>query len=76
MKAIDLGCGTGEQTAILAEKFPEAVFIGIDSSAEMLEQSKSLENARLHFRQATIEEILESDEKWDLIFQQCGFAMV
>jgi trans-aconitate 2-methyltransferase len=42
----------------------------------MLEQSKSLENARLHFRQATIEEILESDEKWDLIFQQCGFAMV
>ncbi|WP_370688415.1 methyltransferase domain-containing protein [Chryseobacterium sp. EO14] len=72
MKAIDLGCGTGEQTAILAEKFPEAVFIGIDSSAEMLEQSKSLENERLHFRQETTEEILKSDEKWDLIFSNAA----
>ncbi|MDN4013656.1 methyltransferase domain-containing protein [Chryseobacterium gambrini] len=72
MKAIDLGCGTGEQTAILAEKFPEAVFIGIDSSAEMLEQSKSLENERLHFRQATTEEILESEENWDLIFSNAA----
>lgn len=72
MKAIDLGCGTGEQTAILAEKFPEAVFIGIDSSTEMLEQSKSLENERLHFRQATTEEILESDENWDLIFSNAA----
>lgn len=72
MKAIDLGCGTGEQTAILAEKFPEAEFIGIDSSAEMLEQSKSLENERLHFRQATTEEILESEENWDLIFSNAA----
>ncbi|MEZ0130497.1 trans-aconitate methyltransferase, partial [Flavobacterium sp. LBUM151] len=31
MKAIDLGCGTGEQTAILADKFPEANFLGVDS---------------------------------------------
>ncbi|MDQ0595184.1 trans-aconitate 2-methyltransferase [Chryseobacterium ginsenosidimutans] len=72
MKAIDLGCGTGEQTAILAEKFSEATFIGIDSSAEMLEKSKTLENERLNFRQATTEEILENDEKWDLIFSNAA----
>ncbi len=72
MKAIDLGCGTGEQTAILAEKFPDATFLGIDSSAEMLEKSKILENNRLHFRQATTEELSNSDENWDLIFSNAA----
>ncbi|EJL75377.1 methyltransferase domain-containing protein [Chryseobacterium populi] len=72
MEAIDLGCGTGEQTAILAEKFPEAEFIGIDSSSEMLEKSKMLEHERLHFRKATTEEMLGSDESWDLIFSNAA----
>ncbi|WP_263360671.1 methyltransferase domain-containing protein [Flavobacterium collinsii] len=72
MKAIDLGCGTGEQTAILANKFPEADFLGVDSSAEMLEQSKDLETNNLHFRKSTTEETLESGEKWDLIFSNAA----
>lgn len=72
MKAIDLGCGTGEQTAILADKFVEANFLGVDSSAEMLEQSKSLETDNLHFRKATTEEMLKSGEKWDLIFSNAA----
>lgn len=72
MKAIDLGCGTGEQTAILADKFAEANFLGVDSSAEMLEQSKSLETDNLHFRRATTEETLKSGEKWDLIFSNAA----
>lgn len=72
MKAIDLGCGTGEQTAILADKFKEADFIGVDSSAEMLEKSKALETDHLHFRKATTEETLKSGEKWDLIFSNAA----
>ncbi len=72
MKAIDIGCGTGEQTAILADKFPQSTFTGIDSSYEMLEKSKTLENDRLHFRQATTEEIVKSDEKWNLIFSNAA----
>ena len=72
MKAIDLGCGTGEQTAILADKFPEANFLGVDSSVEMLEQSKSLETDNLHFRQETTEETINSGEKWDLIFSNAA----
>lgn len=72
MKAIDLGCGTGEQTAILADKFKEANFLGVDSSAEMLEKSKSLEMDNLHFRNATTEETLKSGEKWDLIFSNAA----
>jgi len=72
MKAIDLGCGTGEQTAILAERFEKAHFTGIDSSAEMLEKSKNLESKNLHFRQSTTEEILDRDESWDLIFSNAA----
>lgn len=72
MKAIDLGCGTGEQTVILTEKFPQADFTGIDSSPEMLEKSKTLENERLHFRMATTEEMLANSENWDLIFSNAA----
>lgn len=72
MKAIDLGCGTGEQTAILAHKFKEANFLGVDSSDEMLEKSKSLETDNLHFRKATTEETIASGEKWDLIFSNAA----
>ncbi|WP_343610871.1 methyltransferase domain-containing protein [Chryseobacterium oranimense] len=72
MKAVDLGCGTGEQTAILTEKFPNALFTGIDSSPEMLEKSKALENERLHFKLSTTEEMLNADENWDLIFSNAA----
>ncbi len=36
---VDLGCGSGELTATLAERWPGSRVIGIDSSAEMLERS-------------------------------------
>ncbi len=72
MQAIDLGCGTGEQTAILANKFKEADFTGVDSSVEMLEKSKLLETANLHFRRATTEETINEAKKWDLIFSNAA----
>jgi trans-aconitate 2-methyltransferase len=33
---VDLGCGPGNSTAILAQRWPNARFIGVDNSAEML----------------------------------------
>ncbi|WP_294321094.1 methyltransferase domain-containing protein [uncultured Chryseobacterium sp.] len=72
MKAIDMGCGTGEQTAILAEKFPQSNFSGIDSSPEMLEKADNLQHDRLRFKQMSTEEVLQSDERWDLIFSNAA----
>ncbi|WP_282628131.1 methyltransferase domain-containing protein [Empedobacter sedimenti] len=69
---IDVGCGTGEQTAILANKFDQANFLGIDSSKEMLEKSKEFDFANLSFQQQTIEEFSNSDTKWDLIFSNAA----
>jgi trans-aconitate 2-methyltransferase len=38
---VDLGCGTGELTATLCERFPEAVVLGVDNSPEMLAAAKA-----------------------------------
>lgn len=35
-RVVDLGCGPGTLTALLAQRWPEAVVDGVDSSAEMI----------------------------------------
>ncbi len=39
-RVVDLGCGTGDLTALLAERWPEARTLGIDSSPEMVERAR------------------------------------
>jgi trans-aconitate 2-methyltransferase len=38
---VDLGCGPGELTGTLAERWPEARVTGVDSSPEMIEKAQS-----------------------------------
>ena len=37
----DLGCGPGNSTALLAERWREASIVGVDSSFAMLEKARS-----------------------------------
>ena len=37
---VDLGCGPGNLTALLAQRWPEAAVRGVDSSAEMVERAR------------------------------------
>ncbi len=71
---IDIGCGTGEQTRLLSEKFDQAFFLGIDPSPEMLSDSKKRESNRLRFQQSNVEEFLISgrEQSWDLIFSNAA----
>src|SRR6187455_1233268 len=39
-KVYDLGCGPGNSTETLMERFPEAEFVGVDSSPTMLNQAR------------------------------------
>ncbi|MDF2932471.1 MAG: trans-aconitate methyltransferase [Chryseobacterium sp.] len=71
-KAIDIGCGTGEQTHILSEKFENADFLGIDSSAEMLAEANPFQNEKLHFNKMAVEDFIKSEEKYDLIFSNAA----
>ena len=40
-RVADLGCGPGNSTALLAQRWPEAAVIGVDSSPEMLAQARA-----------------------------------
>lgn len=39
-RIVDLGCGTGHLTALLADRFPTASVVGVDSSPEMIEVAR------------------------------------
>jgi trans-aconitate 2-methyltransferase len=72
----DLGCGPGNLTRNLSERWPTARVLGVDNSPEMLEQARSLEIAgRLDFLQADIRS-WSPDEPVDLIVSNAAFQWV
>jgi len=52
---VDLGCGDGALTATLADRWPEASVVGVDSSESMLAGAAALATPRLRFVLGTIE---------------------
>ena len=63
---VDVGCGPGNSTLEIANCFPEAKIVGIDSSANMIETAKG-EYPQLDFKQ---QDVLELEGTFDLIFFQ------
>lgn len=74
LKVLDLGCGTGELTQFLANTLTNPDVLGIDSSAQMLAEAPVQSN--IAFKQKTIEEQLEDNENWDLIFSNAAIQWV
>jgi trans-aconitate 2-methyltransferase len=54
-RVVDLGCGPGNVTATLLDRWPGASVHGIDSSAEMIAKAAELAGPRLRFTQGEIE---------------------
>ena len=73
LRVVDLGCGTGELTAQLAESLPNSETLGIDNSEEMLGRAQAYARPGLSFRPASIEEV---DGAWDLIFSNAALQWV
>lgn len=63
---LDLGCGPGNSTAVLAQCFPKARITGLDSSAEMIQQAEKtgLEVRWIHGDAG----VWEPEESFDLVF--------
>jgi trans-aconitate 2-methyltransferase len=69
LKAVDLGCGTGELTKHLAEALPDGNILGLDYSAEMLEKAKKHAATNLRFELGDQTQLTGS---WDLIFSNAA----
>jgi len=63
--AADIGCGPGNSTALLAERFRGAVVTGIDSSPDMVEAARK-RLPQIHFEVAGIEG-WNAPERFDVI---------
>lgn len=63
-RVVDLGCGPGNLTATLADRWPDAQVLGLDSSREMLAKSSdyAAQAENLSFRMADIAEWMPSRE--------------
>ncbi|EYB67706.1 Trans-aconitate 2-methyltransferase [Deinococcus phoenicis] len=66
---VDLGCGTGDHTRTLAQRFPAARVLGLDSSAEMLAKADRQGVPNLRFEQG---DILALQGEYDLIFSNAA----
>lgn len=70
---IDLGCGTGNVTRLLRQRWPEAEITGIDASPEMLARAAEAELSGVLWRQADIAQwAQESEPRVDLIFSNAA----
>ena len=63
---VDLGCGPGNLTATLLDRWPDATVHGVDSSPEMIEAAQPLASERLSFEVGDVRE-WTTDEPVDVI---------
>ncbi|MCK6449945.1 MAG: methyltransferase domain-containing protein [Alphaproteobacteria bacterium] len=72
-RVVDLGCGTGSLTRILAERFPGAAVTGLDGSPEMLAaaQKSAKPGETIRWQQADIAQ-WRADPPVDLIYSNAA----
>ena len=70
--AADLGCGPGDLTQLLAERWPSARIVGVDSSSEMLAKAEGHSiPGRLRFELGHLES-WRAEEPLDLLFSNAA----
>jgi tRNA (cmo5U34)-methyltransferase len=70
---LELGCGTGALTGIVAERYPHALIVAVDASGQMIEVAKErlqrggLLSERIEFRTGVFEELTLEPAHYDLV---------
>jgi trans-aconitate 2-methyltransferase len=73
-RVVDLGCGPGNVTAVLRQRFPAADVIGVDGSAAMLEKARAA-TPGCRFEQADFFQ-WRPDQSLDLIYSNAALQWV
>lgn len=79
MSVVDLGCGTGETTALLHKELQCKSTLGIDSSMQMLEKARAFAAPGLRFAMARVEDFGDwstSGARYDLLFSNACLQWV
>ncbi len=69
-RVVDLGCGTGALTSMLADRWQHAVVVGVDASPEMLSRARR-DHPSLEWIAANIEDF-EPDGPVDVVFSNAA----
>lgn len=75
---VDLGCGSGELTATLADRWPSARVLGVDNSAEMLAgaaQHTARYDGRLSFADGDLADYLP-DESTEVVVSNAAYQWI
>jgi len=65
---LDLGCGPGNSTKVLKDRFPAARIVGADNSAAMLEKARELYPDTEFINLDANGDLHEVNEKFDIVF--------
>lgn len=74
-RVLDLGCGDGTLTAMIAELVPEGDVLGIDSSRGMIATALSKNRENLRFQLLDIEKI-DFENEFDIIFSNAALHWI
>jgi trans-aconitate 2-methyltransferase len=73
-KIIDIGCGPGNSTQILVQRWPDALVTGVDNSAAMIERAKKdFPNQNWKLLDAGKDEI---DGKFDILYSNAAIQWI
>lgn len=67
---VDLGCGTGNVTRIIQERWPSAKVVGLDSSTEMLGKAREADS-KIQWQQKAIDD-WQPKQKLDVIYSNAS----
>jgi len=73
---IDLGCGPGNSTTVLADRWPDAEIIGLDNSTAMIQAARSEQPNRTWIVRHIAEWAGEAKQQFDVVFSNAALHWV
>jgi len=80
MEVLDVGCGTGAVTRIIAGQVAPGQVWGLDISGERLESAKRIAEEKavrnVHYLQGDVKSLEQGERRFDLVYSRCFFQYI